>query len=93
MNRRTGVTEGANEGYGLKTLSRLSCISRFVINIPPIYYPTAKNAKSTKIDKSLEMFFPKMKNPHEGTRVTKCPKSFAREFQSLPPLATRLLCF
>ena len=32
MNRRTGVTEGANEGYGLKTLSRLSCISRFIIN-------------------------------------------------------------
>ena len=33
LNRRTGVTEDTNEGYGLKTLSRLS---RFVINVPTI---------------------------------------------------------
>ena len=36
LNRRTGVTEDTNEGYGLKTLSRLSRISRFVINVPTI---------------------------------------------------------
>ena len=36
-----------------KPLSRISCISRFVSIVSRIYYPTAKIAKSTKIDLSF----------------------------------------
>ena len=47
-NEGYGVLIIINEGPTIKTLSRLSCVSRFVINVLPNYYPTAKIAKHTK---------------------------------------------
>ena len=46
--KNQGKAERAN--FDSKTLSRISCVSRFVSNVSRIYYPTAKIAKSTKID-------------------------------------------
>ena len=52
VSHKTEKNQGKAErdNFDSKTLSRISCVSRFVSNVSRIYYPTAKIAKSTKID-------------------------------------------